>query len=56
MTYTYTFDEVRQLLEGFEILEMRKDHIFPWKIDEYKQYRYVKEDCWKVPLSLFMKK
>ncbi|ELR16952.1 methyltransferase [Acanthamoeba castellanii str. Neff] len=47
VTYTYTFDDVRRLLEGFEVVEMTKDHIFPWKIDDYKQHRYVKEDYWK---------
>jgi hypothetical protein len=47
VTYTYTFADVRRLLEGFEVVEMRKDHIFPWKIDDYKQHRYVKEDYWK---------
>jgi hypothetical protein len=48
VSYTYTFEDVRGLLEGFEVLELKKDHIFPWKIDDYKQHRYVKEDYWKV--------
>lgn len=48
VTYTYTFDEVRSLLKDWQIVELRKDHIFPWKIDEYKRYQYVKEDYWKV--------
>lgn len=33
---TYTEDEVRQLLKGFEILNIEQDHIFPYKIEEYK--------------------
>ncbi len=35
---------------------MRKDHIFPYKIPEYKNHCYVKEDCWKdVDEELFAK-
>jgi len=48
VTYTYTFDEVKKkLLKGFDVLELFKDHIFPWKVDEYKKHNYVKEDEWK---------
>jgi 2-polyprenyl-3-methyl-5-hydroxy-6-metoxy-1,4-benzoquinol methylase len=47
VTYSYTFDELAQLLHGFEITRIEKDHIFCWDIDEYKQHRYVKEKCWK---------
>jgi len=54
VTYTYTFDEAKQLFDGFDVIEMHKDHIFPWKVDEYKQHKYVKEDEWKdVPLERF---
>lgn len=56
VAFTYTYDEVRELLKGFEIIDMRKAHIFPWKIAEYKQYKYEKEDCWKnVSPELFAK-
>ena len=41
---TYTFGEIESLLDGFEILEMRKDHIFPYKIPEYINKEYVVED------------
>lgn len=47
VTYTYTFDDVRKLLEGFEILEIRKAHIFPYEIDAYRRFEYVKEPCWR---------
>jgi 2-polyprenyl-3-methyl-5-hydroxy-6-metoxy-1,4-benzoquinol methylase len=48
VTYTYSFDEVRnKLLPGWEVDELFKDHIFPWKVDEYKKHNYVKEDEWK---------
>lgn len=43
VTYTYTRREVRELLEqhGFETTEIRVDHIFPYRIADYLQYRYV---------------
>jgi len=45
ITYTYTRREGRELLErhGFRVREERVDHIFPWRIQDYVQYRYVKE-------------
>jgi len=57
VTYTYTFDELEQLLgPRFQITHLSKDHIFCWDIDEYKQYRYVKEPCWiNVPEDTFKK-
>jgi len=44
VTYTYTPAEVSDMLEGngFRIEEMRVDHIFPYRISDYKNYRYVK--------------
>jgi 2-polyprenyl-3-methyl-5-hydroxy-6-metoxy-1,4-benzoquinol methylase len=44
VTYTYTRREARQLLEsaGFKVREMWVDHIFPYRISDYIQYRYVK--------------
>ncbi len=41
ITYTYSPQEVRRLLDGFEITEMWVDHIFPYRIPDYMQYRYV---------------
>src|SRR2546423_1532043 len=45
ITYTYTRREGRELLErhGFRVREERVDHIFPWRIQDYVQYRYVKQ-------------
>lgn len=37
---TYTPDEVRALLAGFEVLEMRQDHVFPYVIEKYVRYEY----------------
>jgi ubiquinone/menaquinone biosynthesis C-methylase UbiE len=46
VTYTYTMDEARRLLTGFEILEMRKAHIFTWDVDAYRNYEYRKDATW----------
>jgi ubiquinone/menaquinone biosynthesis C-methylase UbiE len=45
ITYIYTRREGRELLErhGFRASEVRVDHIFSWRIEDYVQYHYVKE-------------
>lgn len=40
---TYTHDEVRLMLSGFSEVEISQDHIFPYQIGPYRQYRYKKE-------------
>lgn len=44
VTYTFTRREARKLLEerGFRVTKMWVDHIFPYHIPDYVQYRYVK--------------
>jgi SAM-dependent methyltransferase len=44
ITYTFTRREVRELLErhGFRVTSMWVDHIFPYRISDYVQYRYMK--------------
>ncbi len=44
VTYTYTRAEARRLVEshGFRVRKMWVDHIFPYRVPEYVQYRYVK--------------
>jgi 2-polyprenyl-3-methyl-5-hydroxy-6-metoxy-1,4-benzoquinol methylase len=46
VTYTYTFEEVRSLLQGFTVLDLRKAHIFTWDVDAYKRYEYRKDPAW----------
>jgi hypothetical protein len=54
IAFTYTKSDIFNLLSSFTILDCRKDHIFPYKITEYKQYRYVKKFPWNItPLPLF---
>jgi SAM-dependent methyltransferase len=40
IAYTYTEDEVRRLLDEFNILEIRRDHIFPFVVEKYVKYEY----------------
>ncbi len=42
VTYIYSKKEARKLLSGFEIVDMQPDHIFPYYIPDYKQYKYTK--------------
>lgn len=45
VTYTYTRKQGRRLLEdhGFRVVDIFVDHIFPYRICEYAQYRYIWE-------------
>ena len=40
VAYTYSRDEIVQLLAGFETTEIRQDHIFPFVIEKYIRYEY----------------
>jgi 2-polyprenyl-3-methyl-5-hydroxy-6-metoxy-1,4-benzoquinol methylase len=42
VTYIYSKQEAKQLLDGFEIVDMQVDHIFPYSIPDYRQYKYTK--------------
>ena len=51
---TYDDHDVRQLLEDYEILEIRNDHIFPYKVEKYVKYEYEIEDWFqKMPQQMF---
>lgn len=56
ITYTYTRQEGRQMLErhGFRVRDVRVDHIFPYRIADYVQYRYVQESYFSwMPTAVF---
>jgi SAM-dependent methyltransferase len=56
ITYTYSRREGRELLErhGFHVRDVQVDHIFPYRIADYVQYRYVKEFYFRaMPPALF---
>jgi 2-polyprenyl-3-methyl-5-hydroxy-6-metoxy-1,4-benzoquinol methylase len=45
VTFTYTQREARGLIErsGFRVGDLHVDHVFPYRVRDYVQYRYVKE-------------
>jgi 2-polyprenyl-3-methyl-5-hydroxy-6-metoxy-1,4-benzoquinol methylase len=56
VTFTYTRREARELIErsGFHVRDLHVDHVFPYRISDYVQYRYVKEPYFRwMPDSLF---
>jgi len=56
VTYTYTRSEGRKLLElhGFHVTDVRVEHIFPYLIRDYVEYRYVKKLYFRwLPQGLF---
>ena len=56
VTFTYTRREARELVEeaGFHVEDVRVDHVFPYRIRDYVEYRYVKEPYFRwMPESLF---
>lgn len=54
IAYTYTHDEVRQLLKDFEVLEIRQDHIFPYVVEKYVRYEYEFQPWFKaMPREMF---
>lgn len=51
---TYTYNDVVELLRGFKIIEFEQTHIFPYKINEYKQNKYVKQPWFEnMPRNMF---
>jgi len=50
----YTHQEVRDLLTDFNNITIKQAHIFPYKIEQYKNYVYEKKDYFEVmPPELF---
>jgi hypothetical protein len=46
----YTETEARELLADFEITRLWQDHIFPYQVAPYKEWRYEVEP-WFAPMS-----
>lgn len=56
VTYAYTRGELADMLSrhGYRTTELFVDHIFPWRIRDYIEYRYVKVWYFRwLPQSLF---
>lgn len=50
----YTKEEVLDLLKDFKNIKIEQTHIFPYKIPEYKQQKFIKEDYFEcMPDDLF---
>jgi 2-polyprenyl-3-methyl-5-hydroxy-6-metoxy-1,4-benzoquinol methylase len=56
VTFSYTRSEARELVEssGFRVDDLDVDHVFPYRIRDYVEYRYVKEPYFRwMPDQLF---
>lgn len=56
VAYTFTREEARLLVEcaGWRVTSLEVDHIFPYKISEYKKGRYVKVPWFRwMPAGMF---
>ena len=50
----YTYEEVKELLKDFKDINIEQTHIFPYKVEKYKNYIYEKKDYFQVmPKELF---
>ena len=51
---TYTHEMVKQLLQGFDIISIEQEHIFPYQIEAYKKHSYVKQPWFEaMPEAVF---
>lgn len=51
---TYTHDEARTLFGDFATVDIDQDFIFPWRIEEYVKYQFVKQPWFEaMPPELF---
>jgi 2-polyprenyl-3-methyl-5-hydroxy-6-metoxy-1,4-benzoquinol methylase len=54
ITFVYSDAEARRLLDGFDVLRVWNDHIFPYEIEPYKRYEYRKTWYFRyLPRSVF---
>lgn len=54
IAHAYTRSDARELLAGFEILQMRRDHIFPYVIEKYVRHEYELQPWFKgMPVAMF---
>ena len=51
---TYTKQDIVELLDGYEVLSIEQDHIFPYQIESYKRGEYIKQPWFDVmPTEMF---
>ena len=51
---TYTKQDVVELLNGYEVLSIEQDHIFPYQVEPYKKGKYIKQPWFDaMPIGMF---
>ena len=51
---TYTKQDVVELLDGYEVLSIEQDHIFPYQVEPYKRGEYIKQPWFEsMPPEMF---
>lgn len=51
---TYTKQDVINLLDGYEVLSIEQDHIFPYQVEPYKNGEYIKQPWFaEMPPEMF---
>lgn len=54
IAFTYTHDEVRTLMQGYEVTDIRQEHIFPYVIEKYVKHEYELQPWFKaMPKEMF---
>jgi ubiquinone/menaquinone biosynthesis C-methylase UbiE len=54
VTYSYSKEDMPALLRGFELISVRIEHIFPYRISDYRNFRYRKAWYFRwLPPALF---
>ena len=54
LAYTYTNNQLYDLLKDYKNIQIKQTHIFPYKIEDYKKGIYVKEDWFEaMPEQMF---
>jgi ubiquinone/menaquinone biosynthesis C-methylase UbiE len=54
IAFTYTHDEVRALLQDYEVTDIRQEHIFPYVVEKYVKYQYELQPWFKaMPGEMF---
>lgn len=54
VAFTYTNEQIHAMLQRFRDVNIWQTHIFPYKIPEYKQYKYEKEAWFEhMPQDIF---
>lgn len=54
IAYTYTKNDIYDLLKDFKILSIYQDHIFPYQVEPYKRGEYIKQPWFEeMPRKMF---